>query len=719
MALISRLMQQNCVRNIMLTATSPSAWRPLSRGRSSVASPLMRSMLVLKNSPESLQRFREARADAYFLDLEDGVPKDKKESALKLYAEALKSRMFRGQTVYVRFSDITDDVTRREADALCHLDLTGFIAPKVASSDDIRKIDKVLSEVEKTKNLLPGHCKIIAIVETLEALWHTPDIAKASPRMTALINGRADIAACFQRPSLTSPIGSAFQLQILHAAKTAGIAAIDGVSYLDNFPRLERDVTSGKTLGYDGMIIVHPLLVPFVNQLYTPTRQEIEWAEQVTAGVRVYQRTPQEYREFIGPPHLHGATHILETHRKIQALESSVSINDRPQGKSNENPGIVIPLIRKGGLTGNSIKGGEWTTGIVPVNLDSSWRAAWDSSFFNARSVNSSDLTAKKMDLPGIQPPFHLLATLTMSLSVAKSSEVARFNLGTLNAVQLRPITEGETVRAYFSIDSVEDAGSSGKYSVVTSSQILVNQRDEVVFRATKQTMYPKLAAAKLELPKKRKSEIPTVSELRRRVVQNATFCGNASSPPLVPNQLYVHRMVKVFTPTEAKGLATLIRATNQHHLNVKKFNTEDLVAAGPLVEAATVHNVADDFGDILYQEVVKSSNVNRTNQEDMIGSVSYIHSIQQLAENPDLEEVTVRTLGIKNLDVEELLEREVPVILFSGTRMKTSDYEEICREAFPLLYRRIVTQVLWKFLRLRPLSSSDEVPAEIQPKFS
>ncbi|KAI8516943.1 hypothetical protein Bbelb_055240, partial [Branchiostoma belcheri] len=164
------------------------------------------------------------------------------------------------------------------------------------------------------------------------------------------------------------------------------------------------------------MIIVHPLLVPFVNQLYTPTRQEIEWAEQVTSGVRVYQRTPQEYREFIGPPHVFSATHSLETHRKIQALESPVSKNDRPQGKPNENSGTVIPLIRKGGLTGYSIKGGEWTTGIVPVNLDSSWRVAWDSSFFNARSVNSSDLTAKKMDLPGIQPPFHLLATLTMSL---------------------------------------------------------------------------------------------------------------------------------------------------------------------------------------------------------------------------------------------------------------------------------------------------------------
>ncbi|XP_078696701.1 uncharacterized protein LOC144924911 [Branchiostoma floridae x Branchiostoma belcheri] len=720
MAFISRLMQQNCFRNMMLTATSPSAWRPLSRGRSSVASPLMRSILVLKNSPESLQRFREARADVYVLDLEDGVPKDEKESALKLYAEALQSGMFRGQTVYVRLSDITDDIIRREASAICHPDLTGFIAPKVASSDDIRKIDEVLSEVEKKKNLIAGPCKIMAIAETLEAVLHAPDIAKASPRMSALMIGRADIAACFQRPPLSGPIGTAFQLQIVHAAKMAGIAAIDGVTYLDNFPLLERDVTSGKNLGYEGMVLLHPSLVPFVNQLYTPTRREIEWAEQVTAGVKIYQRSHQESRQFIGPPHLVSATHILETHRKIQALESSVSINDRPFGTPDENSGTVIPLMRKGGLTGHSIKGGEWTPGIVPVTLDSTWRAAWDSSFLNARSVNSSDLAAKKMDLPGIQPPFQLLAILMVSLSVPKSSEVGRFHLGLFNAVQLRPVTEGESVRAYFSIDSVEDAGSSGKYSVVTSSHILVNEGDEVIFQAKKRTMYPKPTAAKLKLPKKRTSdEIPVVSELRRRIVQNAAFRGNRSNPPLVPNQLYIHRMVKVFSPTEVMGLATLLRVTNQHHYNVKKFNPEDILTIGALVETAMLQNVVDDFGDILYQEVVEASNVNRTPQEDMIGSISYIHSVRQLAENPDLEEVTVRTLGIKNLEMEEILEREVPVRLFSGTRMKTSDYEEICREDFPLLYRRIAAQVLWKFLRLRPQTASDEVPEEIQPKFS
>ncbi|XP_035668221.1 uncharacterized protein LOC118410555 isoform X2 [Branchiostoma floridae] len=722
MALIPRLMQYSSLRKMVLLArqwkTPPSACLAQCRERSSIATPLMRSVLFLKNSPESLQQYSRARADAYIMDLEDAIPKGQKDSALKLYAETMKSGIFRGHTVYVRINDISDETRLlKEVDALCHPDLTGFIVPKITSPDDMKKVDRIFSELEKKNSLPRGHCKIIPILETLEALWHAPAIAKASPRMSALINGRADIAACFRKPPLSSPIVHSFMRDVLHAARAAGILALDGVSYLDNFPRLERDVTMGKILGFDGMIVVHPSLVPYVNQLYSPTRQEIDWAEQVTAGVRIYQRSAQEHRQFIGPPHLPSASHILETHSKIKALESSVSRNTKPA----EDMGTVTPLQRKGGLSANPMNGGEWTPGIVPVTLDSSWCAVWNSSFLNTRRLNSDDVAARQMGLPGIQPPFHLLATLALSLAVSKSSEIGRFGLGISNAVQLRPVAEGDTIRAYFSLDSVEEAGRSGKYSIVTSSHVLVNQRDEVVFRATKPTMYPKKATEKLRIAKK-KNGIPTDSEVRRHIVQNAALRGNTytgtMSLPLESKKLYVHRIVKVFSPTEAKGLSNLVRATNEHHLNIKKFTTDDIVVAGPLAEAATVHNVADEFGDILYQEVVEASNVNRVNQEDMIGSVSFIHSIQQLKENPDLEEVTVRTLGIKNLDVDELMDRDFPVRLFCGANMKTADYEKICSEEFPLLYRRIATQVLWKFLRLRPLTSN-EVPDGIQQEFS
>ncbi|XP_066285766.1 citrate lyase subunit beta-like [Branchiostoma lanceolatum] len=293
MALMPRLMPQSSIRKMILTSswltTPPSGCLSLCRGRSSVASPLMRSVLFLKNSPECLQRFSKAKADAYVMDLEDGVPKEKKHSALKLYAETLKSGLFRGQTVYVRLSDIKDDYKlQSEVDALCHPDLTGFIIPKISSSDDVRKADEILSEVEKRNNLPPSHCKIVPIIEDLEGFFHAPTIAKARVK--------ANCYKAMARPHLE------YSAIVWDPYTTKGIQAVEAVQRI---------------------AVLHPSLVPFVNQLFTPTRQEREWAEQVAAGVRVYQRSAQEYRQFIGPPHLPSASHILETHRKIQSLEAS------------------------------------------------------------------------------------------------------------------------------------------------------------------------------------------------------------------------------------------------------------------------------------------------------------------------------------------------------------------------------------------------------------
>ncbi|KAI8506348.1 hypothetical protein Bbelb_157750 [Branchiostoma belcheri] len=726
MALIVRLLQRSSLRKMPLLnsrwTTAHIGSVSISRGQSSATLPLMRSHLVLKNSPQSLQRFSEAKADVYQMDLEDGVPKEEKESALRLYAETLKSGIFHGHSVFVRVSDARDDAQlQKEVQELCHPDLTGFILPKVESSDDIQKTDEILSEVEKTNNLFHGHFKIMPVIESLVGFNQARAIAKASPRISALIGGRGDYAACFKRHP-TTLISHSLRLRVVHAAKEAGISAIDNSGYLDNFDSLERDVLLGKNLGFDGIIVLHPRLVPFVNQLYGPTRQEVDWAEKVEAGTRVYQRSPQEHQHFIGPPHLPIASHILLKHNQIKALESSTSKNGgKPVTREAEEvSSTVTPLQLKGGLP-SKLKRGELAGGDLSVTLDSSWRTAWSSAFANKRRLNTSDVAAREISLPGIQFPFHLLLMLSPGLTNSKSSAGGRYHLGTYNAVQLKPITDGDTVRAYFSFDTVEEAGSSEKYSIVTSTHHLVNQRDEAVFRLTRKGMFPKFTMEDSHHANLRKDQIPTESKLRDHIIQNASVGGNAETMtnlPLAPNELYVHGVVKAFSPTETRALSNMMRATNVGHIfNIKRFSHDDILVPGPLSVAATVHNAADEFGDILYEEVVEASNLNRVKQDDMIGSLSFIHSVQQLPENNDLEEVTVRTLGIKNLDMEELLDGNFPVRLFSGRDMRSAEYEKICREDFPILYRRIAAQVLWKFLRLRPCKSSD-TPTTIQTKF-
>ncbi|CAH1266759.1 CLYBL [Branchiostoma lanceolatum] len=423
MAVLVRLVQRNVLRKVALShgrwTTAAFISLTLRREQSTGVTPLMRSVLVLKNSPRSLQNFREAQADVYNLDLEDGVPEGEKESALKLYSETLKSGVFRGpHSLYVRVSDPRNSATlQKEVGELCHPDVTGFILPKVTSADEVSRAAEVLTEMERANNMAHGHLKIIPVIECLDGYKNAFDIAKASRRISALAAGKGDFAACFLVPP-GSPIAERLGLRVLQAAKAAGVNAIETPSQgdFDNFARIERDANRGKALGFDGMILLHPKLVPFANQLYSPSRREVDWAEHVTAGARVYQPSAQEPRRFIGPPMRPGALQILQRHSQIQALKSSTSQD------GNENEGdlhTVTPLQRTGGLT-KTTAGGGWTHGMVPVTLDSSWRAAWSSAFLNAKRLNSCNLAAQEIGLPGVQPPFHLLAMLVTGLAISK-----------------------------------------------------------------------------------------------------------------------------------------------------------------------------------------------------------------------------------------------------------------------------------------------------------
>ena len=61
---------------------------------------------------------------------------------------------------------------------------------------------------------------------------------------------------------------------ILHAARAAGIAAIDTVySDVDNTEGFEAEVRLIKQLGFDGKSVINPRQIPLVNTIYAPTEK--------------------------------------------------------------------------------------------------------------------------------------------------------------------------------------------------------------------------------------------------------------------------------------------------------------------------------------------------------------------------------------------------------------------------------------------------------------
>ena len=69
-------------------------------------------------------------------------------------------------------------------------------------------------------------------------------------------------------------------------SRVAGIAApVDGVTQaIDDPELLRRDCQRSRQLGFSGKACIHPKQVDIVNDCFSPTADEITWAERIVAA---------------------------------------------------------------------------------------------------------------------------------------------------------------------------------------------------------------------------------------------------------------------------------------------------------------------------------------------------------------------------------------------------------------------------------------------------
>ncbi len=75
--------------------------------------------------------------------------------------------------------------------------------------------------------------------------------------------------------------------RIVVAARAAGLRAVDGplADYRDE-EGLRQSCLIARSLGFDGKWCIHPAQIEAVNEIFSPTEREIEWAKKV---VRAYE----------------------------------------------------------------------------------------------------------------------------------------------------------------------------------------------------------------------------------------------------------------------------------------------------------------------------------------------------------------------------------------------------------------------------------------------
>lgn len=226
-------------------------------------------------------------ADSIMFDLEDAVSLKEKDSARTLVHFALKTFDYSNVETAVRINSL-EAGGAQDVEAMVLAGVEVIRLPKTETAQDILDVDAVITSVEKDNQIPVGTTKMMAAIESAEGVLNAREIAKASERLIGIALGAEDYVTNMKTKRYPDGQELSFaRNMILHAARAAGIAAIDTVySDVDNVEGFQNEVQQIKQLGFDGKSVINPRQIPLVNAIYTPTDKEIQNAKEVIWGIR-------------------------------------------------------------------------------------------------------------------------------------------------------------------------------------------------------------------------------------------------------------------------------------------------------------------------------------------------------------------------------------------------------------------------------------------------
>lgn len=243
---------------------------------------LFRSLIFVPgNNPRFLEKAKKFQADIVCFDLEDSVPDEEKKNARKLIQTALKSRSSYLTSVFVRINSPKSGKIPDDLKEVIQKGIDGIVIPKINNINEIKKIEKNLLLLEKSRKLKPT--QIIPSIESAEGVVNTYAIASSSNRISAVVFGVFDLLNDLGIEYTKDAEGGKYsRAKIPVDAKAAGISAIDGIwQDLNDIKGLEKDCEIGKHLGYAGKSIIHPDQISTTHKIFYPSKTEIQWAEKV------------------------------------------------------------------------------------------------------------------------------------------------------------------------------------------------------------------------------------------------------------------------------------------------------------------------------------------------------------------------------------------------------------------------------------------------------
>lgn len=232
-------------------------------------------------------------ADAIVLDLEasvDAARKDEARAALPGAVSCLASQV----DVTVRINALWAPAFR-DLEASVIEGVSAIHLPLCESAAQVRAVCAMIGELEQERGLPQGQIRLVTLLESAGAVLNAPQIATASPRLVAMTVGVEDYATSMGVAATPDVLRPAVQ-QVNQAARAASVASLSIATSMSDFrdiDGLRAAASYARAIGSTGGYAVHPAQVAVLNEVFSPTEVELDWARRVVEAAEIAARKGQ------------------------------------------------------------------------------------------------------------------------------------------------------------------------------------------------------------------------------------------------------------------------------------------------------------------------------------------------------------------------------------------------------------------------------------------
>jgi citrate lyase subunit beta / citryl-CoA lyase len=238
-----------------------------------IPTPPVRSYLYVPGTePRRIEKALASGADAVILDLEDAVAPSRKEEARKTVAEVLRSK--HKKPVFVRINAPGSVLAEEDVEAVAGLHFAGLRLPKTESPEVVRR----LAERLETLGCEAG---IQCLIESALGLELAFEIARTHRKVVGMSLGETDLAADLGVRGDTGLLYA--RSRLVAATRGAGLPSPVQSVYTNvrNTEGLRHSTEEGKNMGFVGCSAIHPAQIEVINEVFTPTDEEVAEAKDL------------------------------------------------------------------------------------------------------------------------------------------------------------------------------------------------------------------------------------------------------------------------------------------------------------------------------------------------------------------------------------------------------------------------------------------------------